>query len=185
MTKNHPSLGRPKKERGLNKFDTPPIALAPLFAHEPLLAGVDEVCEPFCGQGNLVIAMRERGLTVHASDIKYRGCPNSTVLDFLKMTTRPCDLLLSNPAYDGIAGGALEFIEHAIDVLRFPVVILLLKLGFLCADVRFERLYPRGILRRMYPIVERLQDMHDAEHLARGGKNRAVQRYLLEAHGEE
>ena len=30
-----------------------------------------------------MIAMRERGLTVHASDIEDRGCPDSTVLDFL------------------------------------------------------------------------------------------------------
>ncbi len=73
----------------------------PLFAHEPLLAGVTIVCEPFCGLGNLVIAMRERGLTVHASDIVNRGCPDSTVLDFLKMTDRPldCDVLLSNPPF--------------------------------------------------------------------------------------
>ena len=37
---NRPSFGRSKSERGLDQFDTPPIALAPLFAHEPLLAGV-------------------------------------------------------------------------------------------------------------------------------------------------
>ena len=63
-----PSLGRPRKVRGLDQFDTPPIALGPLFEHEPLLVGVTTVCEPFCGKGNLVIAMRARGLTVHASD---------------------------------------------------------------------------------------------------------------------
>ena len=82
-----PSFGRSKSERGLDQFDTPPIALGPLFEHEPLLAGVTAVVEPFCGLGNLVIAMRQRGLVVHASDIEDRGCPDSTVLDFLAMTS--------------------------------------------------------------------------------------------------
>ena len=96
-----PSFGRSKSERGLDQFDTPPVALGPLFEHEPLLAGVTTVVEPFCGLGNLVIAMRARGLVVHASDIQDRGCPDSTVIDFLAMTERPasCDVLLSNPPY--------------------------------------------------------------------------------------
>jgi hypothetical protein len=49
--RRRPSFGRSKAERGLDQFDTPPIAVPPLFAHEPLLAGVKSVCEPFCGQG--------------------------------------------------------------------------------------------------------------------------------------
>src|SRR5438552_2763253 len=91
-----PSFGRPRAVRGLDQFDTPPIALGPLFEHEPLLAGVTIICEPFCGKGNLVLAMRARGLTVHASDIQHRGCPDSTVLDFRRMNERPpgCDVLI-------------------------------------------------------------------------------------------
>ena len=84
-----PSFGRSRKQRGDDLFDTPPVALAPLFAHEPLLAGVMTICEPFCGKGNLVTAMRARGLTVIASDKNARGCPDSTVLDFLTMTAPP------------------------------------------------------------------------------------------------
>jgi hypothetical protein len=37
---NRPSFGRALAVRGLDQFDTPPVALDPLFAHEPLLAGV-------------------------------------------------------------------------------------------------------------------------------------------------
>ena len=78
MTKRkRPSFGRPDDERGLDRFDTPPIALPPLFIHEPLLEGVTSICEPFSGRGNLVITMRLYGLTVHASDIEDRGCPDS------------------------------------------------------------------------------------------------------------
>ena len=96
-----PSFGRSRAERGDDLFDTPPVALGPLFVHEPLLAGVTTLAEPFCGVGNLVMAMRARGLTVHASDKNARGCPDSTVLDFLAMTARPpgCDVLVSNPPY--------------------------------------------------------------------------------------
>jgi hypothetical protein len=59
-----PSFGRSKSERGLDQFDTPPIALTPLFVHEPLLADAKAISEPFCGKGNLVIAMRLYGIDV-------------------------------------------------------------------------------------------------------------------------
>jgi hypothetical protein len=156
-----PSFGRTREERGDDLFDTPPIALAPLFAHEPLLAGVAVVCEPFCDKGNLVVAMRERGLTVFASDISDRGCLGSTVRDFRAMTERPpgCDVLISNCAY----AGAMGFIEHAM-ALRFRVIVLLLKLSFLCTGERFERLHKPGHLRRVHVLAERLQDMHDANY---------------------
>ena len=157
----HPSFGRSPAVRGLDLFDTPPVALGPLFEHEPLLAGVTAVAEPFCGRGNLVIAMRARGLTVHASDIVARGCPDSAVLDFLAMTTRPpgCDTLISNPSY----ARAMNFIEHAL-ALDFRVVALLLKLSFVCTAERYERLHKPGHLRRVHVLAERLQDMHDANY---------------------
>jgi hypothetical protein len=148
-------------------FDTPPIALAPLFAHEPLLHGVTSVCEPICGKGNLVIAMRARGLIVHASDILDRGCPDSTVLDFLEMCVHPpgCDVLISNCAYPG----AMGFIEHAL-ALRFRLVVLLLATSFLHTADRYQRLHKCGHLRRVHTLAERLQGMHDAAYLAGGGK---------------
>ena len=58
-SRHRPSSGRPRAVRGLDLFDTAPIALGPLFEHEPLLADVTSVAEPFCGKGNLVLAMRE------------------------------------------------------------------------------------------------------------------------------
>jgi hypothetical protein len=162
-----PSFGRPLAVRGLDQFDTPPIALMPLFDHEPLLSGMMTVCEPFCGKGNLVTPMRERGLTVFASDIVDRGCPDSTVLDFFAMTARPpgCDVLISNPAY----ARAMDAIEHAL-ALGFRVIALLLKLSFLSSADRFERLHKPGHLRRVHVLAERLQDMHDAKYLEAGGK---------------
>ena len=109
-----PSFGRSKAERGLDQFDSPPAALNPLLVHEPLLAGVRAVAEPFAGAGNLVTAMRERGIVVHASDIVDRGCADSAVLDFFDMDRAPCDTLISNPPY----ASATDCLEHAWAQLR-------------------------------------------------------------------
>ena len=49
------------------------------------------------------------------------------------------------------------------------MTVLLLKLSFLCTDERYERLHPRGHLRRVHVLAERLQGMH-AAHIAAGGK---------------
>ncbi len=159
IKRNHPSLGRTMVVRGFDCFDTPPIALEPLFIHEPLLVGVTAICEPFAGAGNLVTAMRGRGLIVHASDIQHRGCPDSITLDFLKMSKRPsgCDVLLSNPPY----AETMTMIEHAFQ-LGFRIVVFLLKANFASTEERYERLHPTGHLRRVHVLAERLQDMHDA-----------------------
>jgi hypothetical protein len=125
-----PSFGRSRADRGLDQFDTPPIAFAPPFAHEPLLAGVTCVCEPFAGKGNLVMAMRQRGLTVFAGDIVNRGCPDSTILDFRGMTRRPCDVLISNPPY----ALTTDLLEHAWEP-GFRVVAFLLVTSYLIEAV--------------------------------------------------
>jgi hypothetical protein len=42
------------------------------------------------------------------------------------------------------------------------VIVLLLKVEFMCSIERYERLHKLGYLRRMHVLAERLQDMHDA-----------------------
>ena len=42
--------------------------------------------------------------------------------------------------------------------------------AFSIAPERFERLHKLGHLRRVHVLAERLQDMHDAAHIATGGK---------------
>ena len=140
--------------------------MSPLFAHEPLLTGVTDIAERFVGKGNLAFAMRARGITVHAADILDRGCPNSSVKDFFAMTAAPpeCRVHLSNPAYRC----AMEAVEHSL-AIGFDLVIFLLKLQFLCAADRYERVHKLGHLRRVHVFAERLQDMHDAAHIEAGG----------------
>ena len=66
-------------------------------------------------------------------------------------------MLLSNPPY----ARAMDMIEHAF-AIGFRVIILLLKSNFGGTEERYERLHPRGHLRRIHVLAERLQDMHDA-----------------------
>ena len=83
------------------------------------------------------------------------------------MTARPpdCDVLVSNCPY----GRAMQFVEHAL-ALRFRVLVFLLPPSFLFTADRYERLHKRGHLRRVHVLAERLQGMHDAAHIAAGGK---------------
>ena len=159
----HPSFGRTLTVRGLDMFDTPPIALDPLFAHETLLRGVTAVCEPFAGAGNLVGAMRERGITVFASDIFPRS--HCSRLDFFDMAAAPCPVLVSNPPYSQ----ATALFEHAF-AIGFKVVVFLLTTNYLHTGDRRERIHKRGNLVRVHVLAERLQNMHDGAHLAAGGK---------------
>ena len=63
----------------------------------------------------------------------------------------------------------MEIIEQAL-ALGFRVIALLLKVSFLCTAERRERLHKTGHLRRVHVLAERLQGMHDAAHIAAGGK---------------
>jgi hypothetical protein len=120
--------------------------------------------------------MRARGLTVFASDIQDRGCPDSDVLDFLKMTSRPpgCDVLLSNSPY----GEAMAYLEHAW-ALGFRLVVLLLPPSFLFSAGRFERMHKRGHLRRVHILAERLQDMHDANFTGKKASQSQVHAWFV------
>ena len=63
----------------------------------------------------------------------------------------------------------MSYLEHAW-ALQFRVVVFLLPPSFLFTADRYERLHKRGHLCRVHVLAERLQDMHDAAHIAAGGK---------------
>jgi hypothetical protein len=141
-----------------------------------LLIGVAETCEPCAGEGNLVYAMRARGITVHASDIIDRGCFNARVLDFFAMQAPPanCRVMLTNPPFRR----SMEMIEHAL-AIGFDTVIVLAKLGFLCTADRYLRLHMPGHLRRVYVLAERLQDMHDRNFVGKRASQSQVHAWLV------
>ena len=102
----HPSFGRTLTVRGLDMFDTPPIARwPPSFAHEPLLRGVTAVCEPFCGAGNLGDGDAGPRHLPCTRPIFSRGAQLRR-LDFFDMAAAPCPVLGLESALqpgDGVA----------------------------------------------------------------------------------
>ena len=167
MSRRRPSLGRSRAVRGLDQFDTPPVALDPLFEHEPLLAGVTACASRSAARATWSSPCAPAGSPCSPATSSTAAVPIPRCSTSAAMTERPpgCDVLLSNCAY----ADAMGHIEHAL-ALGFRVIVLLLKLSFLCTAERYERLHKRGHLRRVHVLAERLQGMHDAAHIAAGGK---------------
>ena len=70
-------------------FQTPPIALDPLY---PYIRGM-KIWECACGEGYLSRALEDNGYSVISTDIKYGQ-------DFLKyVPTEPFDVVITNPPY--------------------------------------------------------------------------------------
>lgn len=105
------------------------------------------VWECACGEGHMVKALMENGYAVLASDIVYRGCPNTCIIDFLRTNSTTCNNLdiITNPPYKY----AKEFVEHALDISADGnKVAMFLKLTFLESKSRkalFEKYPPKKV----------------------------------------
>jgi hypothetical protein len=139
-------------ERGLDLYETPPVATEALLRVERL---PHWIWEPAAGRGAIVKVLRDHGHATIASDIVDYGFPLHFVQDFLTTTKAPvgCDSIITNPPYQ-IAG---EFTRHALDLV--PKVYLLLRLAFLESTRRTEILEKRG-LARVHVFRNRLPMMH-------------------------
>ena len=122
------------------------------------------IWECAAGNGNLSNWLRENGYNVIASDLKYRGCTDGSIidrLDFLK--TVPYNkfkgaaahpfVILTNPPYSL----ATEFIEHALDILpNGGLYIALMNITYLHGIDRYKRVYSKGTLREVYVFSKRI-----------------------------
>ena len=124
------------------------------------------IWECACGNGNLVYALRNRGYSVLATDIKDRGCGLSGV-DFLKADPiklftrhmRPC-VIITNPPYSF----ATEFIEHALEILpEYGLYIALMNITYLAGQARYKRVYSKGSLREVYVFSKRVECWKNGE----------------------
>ena len=146
-------------ERGLDLYETPPVAVHALLKVEPL---VGRIWEPACGPGAIVRVLRDAGHDVVATDIKNYGCPDARCVDFLG--AQKCsfaDIILTNPPYRL----ANKFVRHALKLT--PRVVMLLPLRFLEGAGRSDIL-DGGQLARVYVFRNRLPMMH--RHGWRGAK---------------
>lgn len=148
-------------DRGLQLYETVPVATKTLLAHEQLPHGI---WEPHCGKGAIAELLLDAGHSVYCSDIVDRGYPHQQAVgNFLKATAVPrgIEAIVMNPPY---AEAALH-VQRALQLC--PHVIALLPLSFLEAG-REEtvagraRLWclDRGWLIRVLVFKERLPMMH-------------------------
>ena len=99
----------PNAERGVDLYETPPVATEALLRVEQI---PQRIWEPAAGRGAIVRVLRDAGHTVIASDLIDYDFPLNTVGDFLKTTAMPagCQAILTNPPFRW----AEEFVAHAL-----------------------------------------------------------------------
>lgn len=151
----------PQKARGLDLYETVPVATRALLANERLPHGL---WEPHVGRGALAEVLLDAGHAVYCTDIVDRGYQHQAATgNFLRATVCPAgiDGIVMNPPF---AWAALH-VRHALQLC--PYVVALLPLAFLEAgQTKTEsgraRLWclDRGHLKRVLVFRERLPMMH-------------------------
>jgi hypothetical protein len=136
-------------ERRDDLYETPPVAIEALLRHERL---PHRLWDPCCGPGNIVNALRAAGHEVIGSDLVDYGDPTHF---YRRKAPDGCEGVVMNPPFKL----AEEFIAHALDLS--PLVIALLRLGFMESERRAPILEGRG-LARIHQFRKRLPMMHRA-----------------------
>lgn len=145
-----------RAKRGLDFYASPYACLPPLLACEGKKLP-RTLWEPACGNGALVLPLRNRGFAVRASDIVDRGCPGATIADFLSQYEPFAGGVVTNPPFDGASGGIEDFAERACHVA--PYVALLARLAWFESAGRHGWFRRLG-LARIIKIADRLPMMH-------------------------
>ena len=129
------------------------------------------IWEPAARNGNLSNYLRQHGYNVIASDLKYRGCTDGSIVDGLDfLTTYPYNkfkgaaahlyVILTNPPYSL----ATEFIEHALEILpEGGLYIALMNITYLAGQKRYQRVYSKGSLREIYVFSKRIECWKNGE----------------------
>lgn len=81
---------------------------------------VQEVIDPACGMGRIVESARAAGHCAEGWDLVDRGFPRTKVRDFLGRDEKIANIIC-NPPF----GIAQEFVEHALELARYQVCMLL------------------------------------------------------------
>jgi hypothetical protein len=152
------NMSATRVERGDDFYASPYAALPPLLVAERRRLP-RTLWEPSCGNGALVVPLRNRGFDVVATDLNDWGCPDSTSdVDFLEnvagqFAPKGQFGIVTNPPFNIVE----SYVERAVE--RAPYVALLLRLAFLESEGRM-RWFPTVGLRRVHIIGERLPMMH-------------------------
>lgn len=142
-------------DRGLDLYQTDPVAVYALLRHERL---PHKIWEPQCGPGNIVKVLRAEGHDVLSTDIHDYHSPHQDLagMDFLQVYEPPyegIDAIVMNPPFYA----DFECLDRALDLV--PKVYALLRLTFLESEERYE-FFKQGWLRRVLIFSNRLPMMH-------------------------
>jgi hypothetical protein len=147
--------------RGADFYASPYAALPPLLVAEGNRLP-KTLWEPACGNGALVVPLRNRGFSVVATDMHEWGCPGAeTGLDFLGSAVDHIPSLMPTTSFGIVTNPPFNIIEPFIEraVSLAPYVAILCRLAFLESEGRMNW-FPRVGLRRIHVIGERLPMMH-------------------------
>lgn len=113
------------------------------------------ILEPSCGDGAIVAPLRAAGYKVYASDLVARGCPDSTLADFLAPFEVPSGIegVITNPPFKI----APAFITKALTLA--PYVVMLARVAFLEGMGR-KLWFETSPLARVHVSSRRLPMMH-------------------------
>jgi hypothetical protein len=137
-------------ETGGDFYATDPRALEKLLEVEQF----ENVWECADGMGHLCNVLKERKILGKHSDIVYRGCEGSEIIDFLKYDGKWDGDILTNPPYKY----ALEFILKALEIVpEGRKVAFLFRIQFLEGLKRYEKLYSKFPPKVIYVFVKRIK----------------------------
>ena len=143
----------PLRGRKDDLYETPTCAVEALLRVERL---AQKLWEPAAGRGRIVDVLRAHGHRVIGSDLVDYGRPDIFARrDFLMERKAPdgCEAIVTNPPYSICE----PFVAHVLDFC--PLVVMLLRLGFLESERRCAILEERG-LARVHVFRKRLPMMH-------------------------
>jgi len=150
-----PAIMHSYADRGDDFYATPREAVDALLRVEGEYLP-RQIWEPACGDGAIVIPLREAGYEVRATDLIGRGCPHSYAgLNFLKLGVCEDDWpgIVTNPPYKLVN----EFVEVAMT--KAPYVAFLLRVQFL-EGIDRRNLFKRYPPARVHISSRRLPMMH-------------------------
>ena len=109
------------------------------------------VYDPACGGGNILDALRARGVTRVGTDLRDRGC-GLPGIDFVRapLPVPQVDCIVSNPPFDLLEG----FVERALQVADDKVCILA-RLAVLESQARYRRLWNVNPPTRVWVLSKR------------------------------
>ncbi len=141
---------RSEPHDSLDFFPTPPWATQALCKYIIKQTGMHVAMDPACGDGAMVLPLREYFMAVLASDIHDYGC-GFPVSDFLFPGGEAADWIITNPPFRL----AEQFIARALDVAEVGVAVLV-RTVFIESVGRYERMFKDTPPAIFAPFVERV-----------------------------